>query len=222
MDSHKAHHSPDASSFILGLKVKAGVAANLATQRLASRLRRRLYIGQEFRQTREGDMKIEIESWLTKKVIWSHECEGNTIKLTVEAAVKAGVSLNYANLNYANLNYANLNYAELNYAELNYAKLNYANLNDAQLKSAQLNSAQLNSAELNNAELNNCTGNTEQTHCLQHGKYKLVIVGDICHGGCTTMTCAEWLAYDGKNLDDYDKNYLETVTKPFIRMVKGA
>jgi hypothetical protein len=144
-------------------------------------------------------MKIEIKSWLTKEVIWSHECEGNTIKLTVEAAVRAGVSLNYANLNNANLNNAELNNAELNNAELNDAKLN--------------------NAELNYAKLNNCVGNTEQTHCLQHGKYKLVIVGEICHGGCTTMTCAEWLAYDGKNLDDYDKNYLKTVTKPFIRLV---
>jgi hypothetical protein len=44
---------------------------------------------------------------------------------------------------------------------------------------------------------------------------------EICWGGCTKMTCAEWLAYDGAGLGDYDKNYLETVTKPFIRMVMG-
>ena len=62
----------------------------------------------------------------------------------------------------------------------------------------------------------NATGNT---HCLQHGKYKLVVNKVGCHGGCTTMTCDEWLAYYGAGLSDYDKNYLETVTKPFIRMV---
>jgi hypothetical protein len=191
-------------------------------------------------------MKIEIKSWLTKDVIWSYECEGNTIRLTVEAAVKAGVSLNnaqlndaqlnnaelnYAKLNDAKLNYAQLNYAQLNNAELNnaqlndaklnYAQLNYAQLNNAELNNAQLNDAQLNDAELNYAELNNATGNTQRTHCYQHGKYKLVIVGNVCHGGCTTKTLDEWIAYDGAGLDGYELDYLNNVTKPFIRMVKA-
>ena len=116
-------------------------------------------------------MKIEIKSTIDNSVLFSHECEDNTIKRTVEAAVMAGVSLDYA--------------------------------------------------KLNDAELNNATGNTDRTHCYQHGKYKLVIVDNVCHGGCTTMTCDEWLACNGAGLDEYDWNYLETITKPFIRMVKA-
>lgn len=42
-------------------------------------------------------MKIDILN-TDGAVIFSHECEGNTVKLTVEAAVKAGVDLSYANL----------------------------------------------------------------------------------------------------------------------------
>ena len=105
-------------------------------------------------------MKIEIKSWINGAVLFSHDCENNTIKTTLELGVSLGISFNNAELNDAKLNYAKLNYAELNGAELNNAKLNdaklnYAELNDAELNGAELNGAELNGAELNGAELNN-------------------------------------------------------------------
>jgi len=52
--------------------------------------------------------KIEIKSWLTGNVIFSYECEDNTIKKTVEKAVKEGANLYRANLYRAlNLDKAN-------------------------------------------------------------------------------------------------------------------
>lgn len=68
-------------------------------------------------------MEIEIKNWLTDEVIFAHECENNTIKTTVEAAVSAGVSLNGAELNYAELNHAKLNGAKLNGANLDFSVL---------------------------------------------------------------------------------------------------
>ena len=78
-------------------------------------------------------MKIQIKRWDNNDVIFEHECNDNSIKLTLEKGVDAGISFNYAELNYAELNYAELNHAELNGAELNHAELNYAELNHAKL-----------------------------------------------------------------------------------------
>ena len=176
-------------------------------------------------------MNIQIKRWDNEDIIF--EGDYPNIKSCLEAGVAAGRSfyraklndanLNYANLNGAKLNYANLNGANLNDAKLNGAKLNNAELNGANLNDAELNGAELNNAELNGAELNSAYGNTEVTYCLQHGIYKIVIVNNkICHGGCTTMSCDDWLNHDGKGLNDYDLKYLESITKPFIRMCLAA
>ena len=97
-------------------------------------------------------MLIEIKSWVNGAVLYT--IEADSIKLAVEALVRQGKSLNYAELNDAELNYAELNGAELNGAKLNGAELNYAKLNGAKLNYAKLNGAKLNDAKLNYAELN--------------------------------------------------------------------
>lgn len=88
-------------------------------------------------------MEIKIKNRLDDSVIYSHDCEDNTIKITVEQAVKEGVSLQYADLAGANLRNANLhgaylfsvnlNNANLLGADLCYADLQYANLRGADL-----------------------------------------------------------------------------------------
>lgn len=131
-----------------------------------------------------------------------------------------GAHLNGAHLSGAKLNGAQLNGAQLNGVELNYSNLNGANLNDAQLNYSNLNYAQLNNAELNNARLNYATGSVHgDVYCLQHGLYKLVAHSGILHGGCTTLTLEEWLEYNGDDLDEEDKSYLENITKPFAKMI---
>lgn len=42
--------------------------------------------------------KIDIKSWRTGEILFSHEAENNTIKLTVEEAVRKGVGLSGADL----------------------------------------------------------------------------------------------------------------------------
>jgi hypothetical protein len=87
-------------------------------------------------------IKIEIHT-VFGKLIFTHESENNTMKETVEKAVKEKVDLSYANLSYANLSYANLSDANLSYANLSDANLSYANLSDANLSDANLLRANL-------------------------------------------------------------------------------
>ena len=102
--------------------------------------------------------KIEIKDWNTKKVLFSYKCEDNTIKKTVEEAVRRGINLAYANLSHADLRCAKLRWAKLrcvrlNDADLSGAKLCNANLNEAVLCNANLSSAFLNNAVLIKANL---------------------------------------------------------------------
>ena len=66
-------------------------------------------------------IKIQIKS-VSGKVLFELEKENNTIKETLEQAVKENANLEYANLENANLEYANLEYANLRNANLYYAK----------------------------------------------------------------------------------------------------
>ena len=104
---------------------------------------------------------IEIKN-IDGVVLFSHTAENNTVKLTVEEAVKKNVKLNRANLanadlananlRGANLANANLRGANLKGAELAGANLHRTNLNEANLTGANLAGANLNAAHLNGAK----------------------------------------------------------------------
>ena len=103
-------------------------------------------------------MKIQIKS-IWGEVLFEYEKENNTLKDTLEEAVKHGANLNRANLDGANLDGANLDGANLYGASLNGANLygaslNRANLNRANLYGASLNRANLDGASLDGANLN--------------------------------------------------------------------
>jgi hypothetical protein len=98
-------------------------------------------------------MKIEIKHRLTDVVLFSHECEGNTMKITVEKAVKEHANLLYADLQWANLQWANLQGAGLREANLQGATLQGATLQGATLQGADLREANLRGANLREANL---------------------------------------------------------------------
>ena len=85
-------------------------------------------------------IKIQIKS-VFGDVLFEYEKENNTVKDTVEEAVRQKVNLNGANLYRANLDGASLNGASLNGANLYRANLNRANLNEASLYRANLDGA---------------------------------------------------------------------------------
>lgn len=68
-------------------------------------------------------MKIDITCRFSGKTLFSHDCEENSLKLTVEAAVRAGACLRGANLDGASLDRASLAEASLAGASLTGASL---------------------------------------------------------------------------------------------------
>jgi uncharacterized protein YjbI with pentapeptide repeats len=113
-------------------------------------------------------MKIEIKNRFNGKVLFAHDQENNSVKATLEAAVRAGADLSYADLSHTDLSYidlsnidlshvdlrhADLSYADLSYTDLSYADLSYAKLVHTILVSADLSSAKLNFAHLPFANL---------------------------------------------------------------------
>ena len=98
-------------------------------------------------------MKIQIKARFTGSVLFEHDAEGNTISITLQAAVKARANLVGANLVGANLARANLARANLDGAYLDGAYLGGANLARANLDGAYLDGANLARAKLDGAYL---------------------------------------------------------------------
>ena len=98
-------------------------------------------------------MKIQITCCFDGKVLFEHDAENNTTRLTLEAAVAAGANLARANLARANLAGANLDGANLARANLDGAYLDGAYLAGANLARANLDGANLAGANLAGAYL---------------------------------------------------------------------
>ena len=79
-----------------------------------------------------AQVKIQIKN-IFGEVLFEYGKENNTIRETVEEAVRQGANLGNANLGNANLRNANLGYADLGKADLGYADLGYADLGNADL-----------------------------------------------------------------------------------------
>ena len=139
-------------------------------------------------------IKIQIKS-IFGKVLFEYEKENNTIKETVEKAIKEN---------------ADLSYADLSSADLSSANLRSANLRSADLRSADLSSANLSSADLSSANLDkryisiSCIGSAKRmtTYCFDD---------DIIWCGCFTGTLEAFEAKckeTHKNNEQYLKEYL--------------
>ena len=102
----------------------------------------------------EDNKKIKIQiKTVFGDVLFEYEKENNTIKDTVEEAVRQGANLGGANLRGANLGGANLGDANLGGANLRGANLGDANLGGANLGGANLGDANLGGANLGGANL---------------------------------------------------------------------
>jgi hypothetical protein len=96
-------------------------------------------------------MKIEIKHRWNQSVLFSGEF--GSLKLAVEAAVRAKTDLSDADLSAANLRDANLSAANLSAANLRDANLSAADLSAANLRDADLSAANLSAANLRDANL---------------------------------------------------------------------
>ena len=100
---------------------------------------------------------IEIKN-MAWEILYSHKQENNSIKITLEKAVKeeielTGAYLGRADLLRANLKWANLEEAYLRWANLEGAVLERANLEDANLRDVYIENAELEWANLQWASL---------------------------------------------------------------------
>ena len=98
-------------------------------------------------------IKIEIKNRWTGSILFEYEKENNTVKDTVEEAIKQGANLSEANLSEANLSGADLSEADLSGADLSRANLSGADLSEADLSGADLSRANLIEANLSGADL---------------------------------------------------------------------
>ena len=150
-------------------------------------------------------MKIQIKS-MFGKVLFELEKENNTIKYTLEQAIKKRANLINANLEGANLEDANLEDANLRGANLRNANLynanlynanlinatlRGANLYNANLEGAYLRGANLEGANLYNANLYNAK-NKETAILPIFCKWSYGIKGDLIIIGCKQKTIEEW------------------------------
>ena len=95
--------------------------------------------------------KIEIKNRWTGSILFEYEKENNSLKNTVEQAVKERANLEGAYLRGADLEGANLEGANLGGADLERANLEGANLGGADLERANLEGAYLRGADLEGA-----------------------------------------------------------------------
>ena len=176
--------------------------------------------------------KIIIKNRFNDSVIFEHECENNTIKLTVEKAVIEGANLIGANLIGANLIGANLIGANLEGANLKGANLYGANLIGANLiganliganliganlgganliganliganlEGANLEDANLRDANLEDANLINAT-NKELSYLPIFCKWSHSIKGDKIQIGCKEKTMEEWVNFFENSTEIY-------------------
>ena len=111
-------------------------------------------------------------------IIFKYDCEDNTIKKTVEEAVRQKVDLFYVDFYGADLSFANLKGAHLNNAYLSFANLKGAHLNNAYVCNADLSfailcSANLKEANLSEANLNYANFYGADLRCSQLNKASL-------------------------------------------------
>ena len=99
--------------------------------------------------------KIELKR-INGDIIFSHECENNSVAKTIEALRTSGAKfdLNCADLRYEDLSNTNLSGIDLSDANLINVDLSGANLSDANLRGAYLRDIDLIGADLRKAYLN--------------------------------------------------------------------
>ena len=112
-----------------------------------------------------------------------------SLKLTLEAAVKSGADLGGANLYGADLYGANLGGADLYGADLS----------DADLSGADLSSADLGGANLHGADL----PETFKIARIDFGGWSVCVTREETTIGCQRHTNAEWLKFTTKDVEDF-------------------
>ncbi len=133
-------------------------------------------------------MKLSIMSRFNASLLFEYESEENSLKITLQAAVKSGADLYGANLRGANLRGADLYGADLYCADLYGADLDGANLYGANLRGADLDGEKLSKTPL---QLNNL-------------KWPVLISDAYLRVGCQRYLIEEWRNFDDEYIVKMD------------------
>ena len=180
--------------------------------------------------------KIEIKN-ISGAVLYSHECKGNTIKITLEKAVKEGVNLSYTDLSGSDLSGSdlfgcvlsncNLSGSDLSFSDLSYADLSFSDLFGCNLSYSNLQFAMIRDSNMEGINLRDCNLNRTMTDkwyvsvaCIGSEKRKMIYCfeDDIIWCGCFTGSLSEFekkVEETHKDSPQYLKEY-----KGFIEYIK--
>ena len=155
-------------------------------------------------------MKIEIKSRYTDKALFSHEQKNNSIRITLQLAIKvkadlSGADLFRADLSGADLSRANLSGADLFRADLFGANLSGADLSGADLSGANLSGANLSRADLFRADLSGanllCMGDMKFIFTMQLDKWQIGFTKDVLQIGCQRHPIEDWKKFDDQTIE---------------------
>ena len=176
-------------------------------------------------------MKLSILSRFDASLLFEYESKENSLKITLQAAVKSGANLYGAdlrgadlygaNLRGANLYSANLDGADLRGADLRGANLYGADLRGANLRGVDLYGVNLYGVDLYGANLDgaNLDGEklTKTPLQLNNLKWFVLISDKYLRIGCQRFTIEEW-----KNFDDEKIVKMDSAALKFWRKWKAS
>ena len=163
-------------------------------------------------------MKISILNRFSASVVFEADIENNTVKLTLELALKSNANLCGSNLDGANLRGANLRGANLDGANLRGANLYGANLYGANLDGANLYGSNLDGANLRGANLRgaNLYGAdldgeklTKTPLQLNNLKWFVLISDSYLRIGCQRHSISDWEKFKDSEIEKMDSGALD-------------
>ena len=126
-------------------------------------------------------MEISIKSTLNN-IIFSHTCENNTIKKTIDEAINNNINLSNADLRGADLRGVDLSYYNLSNADLRGVDLRGVDLRGVDLSYSNLSYSNLRGVDLRGVKI--------PLYC----KWNITIINDkIIKIGCKEKTIDEWV-----------------------------
>ncbi len=148
-------------------------------------------------------MKIEIKNRFTGSVIFSHEQEGNSIQITLKAAISSEADLFGSDLRGADLCGADLREAYLRGADLRGADLFGAYLRGADLRGADLFGSDLRGADLCGDKL------TKTPLFIFNLTWDVTITTTFLRIGCQVHLISDWKAFDDEKITEMSSSALK-------------
>ena len=135
---------------------------------------------------------IQIKKWTDGSVIFEHECENNTMKLTLTVAVGLKIDLSYSDLSGSNLSGSNLSGSNLSGSNLRYSNLSGSDLSVSNLSGSNLSYSDLSGSNLSGSDLSGSDLPIRACR-MDFGGWSICVYTDKTSIGCQTHKNNKWL-----------------------------